>query len=191
MKKRNILYITLAFVVTIGLIWAFIAGRMITKNFRKDILSNAMEKQEVIVHGLIVTETKDNSKYWEIYADEGHYNNKDKVVLLTNVMGNFYRDGNVIMSFKSDQGTLTEETQKVVLYKNSLIVYKNGEYIKSDRITWKGKEADITAQGNIVMEKKDQIKLYGNKASLTPDWSDFKITGNVRTELFGGEGKKL
>lgn len=191
MKKRNKFYIALAVLVIIGLIWAFIAGRMITKNFRKDILSNAMDKQKIIVHGLIVTETKDNEKYWEIYAEEGHYNSKDKVVLLNNVFGNFYRDGEVIMSFKSDKGTLTETTKKVVLYENSLIVYKGGEYIMADRLTWQGKEADITAQGNIVMEKKDQIRLHGDSASLTPDWSDFKIKGRVKTELFGGEGKKL
>ncbi len=191
MKKRNKFYIILAIIVIIGMIWAFAAGRMITKNFRKDLLSNAMEKQKIVVHGLIVTETKDNAKYWEVYAEEGHYDSKDKVVLLHNVFGNFYRDGQVIMSFKSDKGTLTETTQKVVLYDNSLIVYKNGEYIKSDRITWQGKENDIFAQGNIIIEKKDQVRLYADTASLTPDWRLLKVKGNVKTELFGEKGKKL
>ena len=48
----------------------------------KEVLTNALGKQQVTVHGLIVTETKDNKKYWEIYAEEGNYNDKDKVVLL-------------------------------------------------------------------------------------------------------------
>lgn len=191
MKKRNKLYITLGVIVLVGLIWAFIAGGMITKNFKKDILTNAMDKQEVTVHGLIVTETKENEKYWEIYAEEGHYNSKDKVVLLQNVFGNFYDKGEVTMSFKSDKGTLTETTKKVVLYNNSLIVYKNGEYIRADRVTWQGKEADITAQGNLLLEKKDQIRIHADKATLSPDWTDFKVIGKTKTELFGGEGKKL
>ena len=191
MKKRNKFYIILAILVFIGLIWAFVAGRMITKNFKDDILSNALQKQKVLVHGLIVTETKDGEKYWEIYAEEGQYNSVDKVVLLNNIFGNFYKNGDVVMSFKSDQGSLTEETKKVVLYKNSLIVYKNGEYISADKITWKGKDEEITADGNIMIEKKNQIRLHGDRARLSPDWTDFRMKGRVKTELFGGEGKKL
>ncbi|MBQ2870672.1 LPS export ABC transporter periplasmic protein LptC [bacterium] len=191
MKKRNKFYICLAILVFIGLIWSFIAGRMITKNFRDEILSNALQKQKVLVHGLIVTETKDGEKYWEIYAEEGQYNSTDKVVILNNIFGNFYKNGQVVMSFKSDQGSLTEETKKVVLYKNSLIVYKNGEYISADRITWKGKDEEITADGNILMEKKNQIRIRGQKAWLSPDWTNFKMKQSVTTELFGGEGIKL
>ena len=191
MKKRNKFYICLAILVFIGLIWSFIAGRMITKNFRDEILSNTLQKQKVLVHGLIVTETKDGEKYWEIYAEEGQYNSTDKVVILNNIFGNFYKNGQVVMSFKSDQGSLTEETKKVVLYKNSLIVYKNGEYISADRITWKGKDEEITADGNILMEKKNQIRIRGQKAWLSPDWTNFKMKQRVTTELFGGEGIKL
>lgn len=191
MKKRNKFYICLAILVFIGLIWSFIAGRMITKNFRDEILSNPLQKQKVLVHGLIVTETKDGEKYWEIYAEEGQYNSTDKVVILNNIFGNFYKNGQVVMSFKSDQGSLTEETKKVVLYKNSLIVYKNGEYISADRITWKGKDEEITADGNILMEKKNQIRIRGQKAWLSPDWTNFKMKQGVTTELFGGKGIKL
>ena len=43
MKKRNKLYIALGILVIIGLIWAFIAGRMITKNFKKEILNSSLE----------------------------------------------------------------------------------------------------------------------------------------------------
>ena len=191
MKKRNKLYIALGILVIIGLIWAFIAGRMITKNFKKEILNSSLEQQKIIVHGLIVTETKDNNKYWEIYAEEGQYDSKDKVVILKNVLGNFYKNGEVTMSFKSDKGTLTEETKKVVLYDNSIIVSKNGEYINTDRIVWQGKGSEIVAEGDVVMEQKNKIRLHADKAFLSPDWTDFKITGRTKTELFGDEGKKL
>ena len=184
MKKRNIFYICLTVLVIIGLIWAFIAGQMITKSFKKDILSDALQKQKVVVHGLIVTETKDNEKYWEIYAEQGFYDNVDKVVLLQNIFGNFYKNGQVVMSFKSDQGTLTEMTKKVVLYQNSLIVYKNGEYLSSDKITWQGKEDDITASGNVVLEQYGKARVHGENAVLSADWKNLKVSGNVKTELF-------
>lgn len=191
MKKRNIFYICLAILVVIGLIWAFIAGQMITKSFKKDILTNALQKQKITVHGLIVTETKDSEKYWEIYAEEGHYDSNDKVVLLHNIFGNFYKNGEVVMSFKSDKGTLTETTKKVVLYQNSLLVYKNGEYLYADKITWQGKDEEIKASGNVVMEQKDKVRLHADSASLSADWKDLKVKGNVKTELFSNKGIKL
>lgn len=191
MKKRNIFYICLSVLVVIGLIWAFIAGQMITKSFKKDILTNALQKQKITVHGLIVTETKDNQKYWEIYAEEGHYDSNDKVVLLHNVFGNFYKNNEVVMSFKSDKGTLTEETKKVVLYQNSLIVYKNGEYLYADKLTWKGKDEDIVASGNVIMEQNDKVKLQAESAVLSADWKKLKLKGKVKTELYSNKGIKL
>lgn len=191
MKKRNIFYICLAVLVVIGLIWAFIAGQMITKSFKKDILANTLQKQKITVHGLIVTETKDSQKYWEIYAEEGHYDSNDKVVLLHNIFGNFYKDNEVVMSFKSDKGTLTEETKKVVLYQNSLLVYKNGEYLYADKLTWKGKDEEIIANGNIIIEQQNKVKLQGDKAILSADLKNLKINGNVRTELYSNKGIKL
>ncbi len=191
MKKRNIFYICLAILVVIGLIWAFIAGQMITKSFKKEILTNALQKQKITVHGLIVTETKDSEKYWEIYAEEGHYDSNDKVVLLHNIFGNFYKNGEVVMSFKSDKGTLTETTKKVVLYQNSLLVYKNGEYLYADKITWQGKDEEIKASGNVVMEQKDKVRLHADNAALSADWKDLKVKGNVKTELFSNKGIKL
>lgn len=191
MKKRNIFYICLAVLVIIGLIWAFIAGQMITKSFKKDILSNTLQKQKITVHGLIVTETKDNEKYWEIYAEEGHYDSVDKVVLLHNIFGNFYQNGDVVMSFKSDKGTLTETTKKVVLYQNSLMVYKNGEYLYADKVTWQGKDEEIKASGNIVMEEKNKVRMHADSATLSSDWKTLKVNGKVKTELFSKKGIKL
>ena len=191
MKKRNIFYICLCILVVIGLIWAFIAGQKITKNFKKDILSNALQKQKITIHGLIVTETKNNEKYWEIYAEEGHYDNTDKVVLLNNVFGNFYKDGEVVISFKSDRGTLTETTKKIVLYQNSLIVYKNGEYLYSDKVTWQVKEEEIKANGNVVLEQLNKVRIHADTATLSADWKNLKVKGNVKTELFSNKGIKL
>ena len=95
------------------------------------------------------------------------------------------------MSFKSDKGTLTETTKKVVLYQNSLLVYKNGEYLYADKITWQGKDEEIKASGNVVMEQKDKVRLHADSASLSADWKDLKVKGNVKTELFSNKGIKL
>ena len=95
------------------------------------------------------------------------------------------------MSFKSDKGTLTEETKKVVLYQNSLLVYKNGEYLYADKLTWQGKDEEIIAGGNVIIEQKDKVKLKGDKAVLSPDWKKLKLNGNVRTELYSNKGIKL
>ena len=47
---------------------------------------------------------------------------ESKVVLLYNPIGNFYKDGEVVMSFKSDKGTYQEDNKKIVLYVTLTII---------------------------------------------------------------------
>lgn len=189
MKKRNKFYIVLLIVILISLIWAFLFGKFITKDFKKEILSKALEKQEVTAYNIVEIETKDHEKYWEIFAEKGHYDSEKKVLNLENVFGNFYNKDEVTMSFKADTGFLEENTMKVSLTSKALIVYKGGEYITADNVTWQGQNKEITAEGNLRLEKLNEIRISGGKAILSPDFSDFKISGKTKTELFNKNTK--
>ena len=70
MSKRKIIYIVILSIIVIGCAWAFIAAGMITKNFKKDLLNNVGEKQELNIKNLIITETKDDKKKTE---SKGHF----------------------------------------------------------------------------------------------------------------------
>ncbi len=184
MSKRKIAYIVILLAVVIGCSWAFIAAGVITKNFKKEALKSAGEKQEVNVQNLIITETKEDKKYWELYAEKGYYDSKNKVVILYNVIGNFYDKDEVVLSMESSMGTYSEEKKKVVLYDNSYFIYKDGTDVRADRFVWQGNDKDITAQGNVVIRKKGELRTFSNEAVLSEKMTNIKIIGRSRTELY-------
>lgn len=184
MSKRKIAYIVILLAVVIGCSWAFIAAGVITKNFKKEALKSAGEKQEVNVQNLIITETKEDKKYWELYAEKGYYDSKNKVVILYNVIGNFYDKDEVVLSMESSMGTYSEEKKKVVLYDNSYFIYKDGTDVRADRFVWQGNDKDITAHGNVVIRKKGELRTFSNEAVLSEKMTNIKIIGRSRTELY-------
>lgn len=184
MQKRKIAYIVILSLIVIGCVWAFIAAGVITKNFKKEVLTNAGEQQELNIKNLIITETKNDEKYWELYAESGYYDNKNKVAILYDLIGNFYDKGEVVLSMVSTKGTFEEDTKKVILYDDTYFLYKDGTEVKADRFVWKGKDEDITAQGDVMIRRSGEIKTYSDKAILTNNMKTLKIIGRSKTELY-------
>ena len=184
MQKRKIAYIAILSLVVIGCLWAFIAAGVITKNFKKEALQTAGEKQKLDIKDLLITETKDDKKYWELYADSGYYDSQNKVVILYNIIGNFYNDDEVVLSMESTKGTFNEETKRVVLYENTYIIYKDGTNVRANRFTWQGNDKDIVAQGDVVIRRNNEIKTYSNEAYLGNNMKNIRIKGRSKTELY-------
>ena len=184
MSKRKIAYTVILLAVVIGCAWVFIAAGVITKNFKKEALKSAGEKQEVNVKNLIITETKEDKKYWELYAEKGYYDNQNKVVILYNVIGNFYDNDEVVLSMESSMGTYSEEKKKVVLYDNSYFIYKDGTDVRADRFVWEGNDKDIKAQGNVIIRKSGELRTFSKEAVLSEQMTNIKIIGRSRTELY-------
>ena len=103
-----------AFAAIVGLLaWAFISAGVITHNFNRSQLQTDQDRQEAMINGIILTETKDEKKYWEIYGETGNYDSKNGVAMLNNVIGNFYDENNeVSMSFESSKGTYNEKKNR-------------------------------------------------------------------------------
>ena len=184
MSKRKITYIVILSLVVLGCAWAFISAGVITKNFKKEAINNAGEKQKLNIENLIITETKEDKKYWELYAESGYYDNQNKVAILYNVIGNFYDDDKVVLSMESSKGTSSEETKKVVLYENSYFIYKDGTDVRADRFVWQGNDKDIVAQGNVIIRRNGELRTFSNEAVLTNQMTSVRIKGRSKTELY-------
>lgn len=193
MQKRKIAYIVILVLVIVGCLWAFISAGIITRNFKKSVLTSAGEKQELNIKNLIITETKDDKKFWELYAESGYYDSVNKVAILYDLIGNFYDDDKVVLSMKSTKGTFDENTKKVILYDDTYIIYKDGTNVKADRFVWTGKEDDITASGNVVIRRYGEIRTFSDKAILSNQQTKVKIIGRSKTELYskGNFNEKL
>lgn len=183
-KKRNIAYVVLFSVIIIGCLWAFISASVITKTFKNKIIDQTYKNKEANIESLLVTETDQGKKLWELYADTGMYTDADNIVLLENLIGNFYEDDKVKASFKADKGTYNSTKKQIILYDNVVLVYIDGTNIMTDRLIYSGKNEDIEAIGNIRIEKPNEAIIMGNKAILKGDFSDFHIIGRTKTQFY-------
>lgn len=166
------------------LAWAFISAGVITRNFNRQQLVGTENRQELDVSGIILTETKAGKKYWEIYGETGNYNSDSKVALLDNVTGNFYSNNDVSMSFEATTATYNEVKKQIILFNNIHIVIKDGTQLYCDRLTWSGSDKDVVAQGNIKINRENELIAEAQKAIIDPDYSRFQIIGKTVTKLY-------
>lgn len=187
-KKKAYL---LAFASFIGiLLWAFISAGIITHNFNRSQLSTDQDRQEALINGIILTETKDDKKYWEIYGETGTYDSINGVALLDNCIGNFYDDNNeVSMSFESSKGTYNSKKTQIIMYNDTRIVIKDGIMLEADRLTWTGRENPVIAKGNVRITRHGQFLATANEVEISPEYDKFKITGNAVSKMYDSKEK--
>lgn len=175
-----------AFAAIVSLLaWAFISAGVITHNFNRSQLQTDQDRQEALINGIILTETKDEKKYWEIYGETGNYDSKNGVAMLNNVVGNFYDDDNeVSMSFESSKGTYNEKKEQIILYDDTFIVLKDLTTLRANRLVWSGKDIPIVAEGNVRITRKSDLLSTAKKVEISPDYEKFKIIGNTVSKVY-------
>ena len=187
-KKRA--YFIVAFSIFLIMSWAFISAGVITGNFNRAQLKGTENRQKVDAYGVIITETKEGKKYFEIYGETGSYSNDRSIATLNNVVGNFYKDGEVAMSFQSSKGTYDETKGVITLYEHTYIVLKDETSLESDKLTWSGSDKDTVAEGNVKIKKGKDMYALADKCIVSPGYDKFKIVGKTKTEIYGKDGSK-
>lgn len=184
-KKRSYLIAVLAVIFVMS--WAFISAGVITCNFNRAQLKGNENEQKVDAAGIIITETKDGTKYFEIYGETGHYSNDHSVATLNNVIGNFYKDNEVAMSFQSSKGTYDEKSGVITLYENTYIVLQDETSLNTDKLTWSGSDKETVAEGHVLIRKKNEMVATAEKGIIGVDYEKFKIIGKTQTKIYGDD----
>lgn len=169
------------------LLWAFVTAKVITHDFKRQMNNNKTE-QEAVVKGVILTETKNDQKYWEVYGDTGHWNGEKGVAQLDGVLANFYKDNKVSMSLKSSKGTYDSESKVITLYEDTVIAIEGGITLNADKLTYVSSSEPIVAEGHIKVRKDNSLVSTADKIVISPDYSDFKIMGHTVSKVY--EDKK-
>jgi len=184
MSKKSIIS---AIIITILVILSAVTFTMsynITKEVSTPKPQAKAADEKVKVDELVITETKSGKKDWEIYAKTGTYDNAMSKVLLNGIIGNFYKDGKIIMSFASPQGTYEGKTKAVTLTGGASVATDCKVIITSDKIYWAGNNGEIHALGNVIIRKNGDITTHSDKSVFTTDFSKFKIMGNAKSEMY-------
>ena len=146
------------------------------------------DEQEALVSGIILTETKDEQKYWEIYGETGKWDSTKGIAQLNKVIGNFYKDNEVSMSFESSKGIYNSKQGDITLYKDTYIVLKDGITLNADKLHWVNSHSPIVAEGHIKIQKGSELLSTADKIVISPTYTSFTISGNTVSKVY--EDKK-
>ena len=185
LSKKQKAYVGAFCAIVALLAWAFISAGVITHNFNRSQLQTDQDRQDASIDGIILTETKNEKKYWEIYGETGNYDSKNGVAMLDNVIGNFYDDENqVSMSFESYKVTYNEKKEQIILYEDTFIVLKDLTTLRANRLIWSGKDIPTIAEGNVRITRKNELLSTAEKVEISPDYETFKIIGNAVSKVY-------
>lgn len=188
LPKKKRLYV-LVFAALGGILaWAFITAGIITHDFNRKQLESKGDEQEAVVNGIILTETKNDQKYWEIYGETGKWDSQKGIAQLNKVIGNFYQDNEVSMSFESSKGTYNSKDGDIILYKDTFIVLKDGITLNADKLHWYNSHSPIVAEGHIKIQKGKELLSTADKIVISPSYTSFQISGNTVSKVY--EDKK-
>ncbi len=188
LPKKKRLYV-LVFAALGGILaWAFITAGIITHDFNRKQLESKGDEQEAVVNGIILTETKNDQKYWEIYGETGKWDSQKGIAQLNKVIGNFYQDNEVSMSFESSKGTYNSKKGDIILYKDTFIVLKDGITLNADKLHWYNSHSPIVAEGHIKIQKGKELLSTADKIVISPSYTSFQISGNTVSKVY--EDKK-
>ena len=188
LPKKKRLYVAVILTLVGILAWAFITAGVIMHNFNRQQMAAQGEDQEAIVDGIILTETKDDQKYWEIYGETGKWDSTKGIAQLNKVTGNFYKDNEVSMSFESSKGTYNSKVGDITLYSDTFIALKDGITLKADKLHWENSHSPIVGEGHIRIQKGKELLSTADKIIISPDYNSFKIIGNTVSKVY--EDKK-
>lgn len=190
MKNKKIytyVFASIFAICTFGFVWSFI----VTKDIRKDTDKALKQEQRVIVNSLALTETKNNKKYWELYAKRGEYEGSKNIIVLKNIIGNFYNDKEeVVLSFTANEGTYNEAKKIITLQGDVLAVAKDNSSIRADAVVWRGQNENIIAVGNVQINRNNELLTQSNKAVFNSELTYFKIEGKSQSQIYKEKGDK-
>ena len=185
LDKKKKTYLVVVFGLIFVMLWAFISAGIITANFNRSQVKGGADEQKIDALGIIITETKEGNKYFEIYGESGNYSNDHSIATLHNVVGNFYQKGEVAMSFQSSKGDYNEPQKTITLYENTYIVLKDSTSLEADKLVWSGSDKPTVAEGHVKIKKSNEMYASAEKCIISPDYDKFKIIGKTQTKIYG------
>lgn len=184
MSKRFITSACVIGVLILLSIWAFFVSSGITEKIKSAPDDLTLSDEEIKVDQLVIVETKEGQKLWEIYADSGHYDNASNQVQLKSVMGNFYKNKKVVMSFKSPVAVYTNRNKEVKLTGGAKAATDSDIHISANELGWSGTKDQLTAKGNVKIRQSDKLLTVGDSSIFSSDFSNCKMAGHVKTSVY-------
>ena len=177
-------YVIVGALVSVVLLWSFFSAKILTSNLNRKDLENGGDSKQAVVEGIILTETKNEVKYWELYAENGVYNSTEDIASLNDVNANFYKDNHVSMSIQSSQGAYDAKNGTITLFDDTYVVIKDGLTLSADKLVWSGSDKPIFAYGHVIVTKGSEFMASADEIEISSEYDNIKIRGNTTSKVF-------
>ncbi len=180
MTKKTLISALIIGIFVFVTAWAMILSYRITREVNISNKESGSE-ENANAENIIITETKNGQKFWELYAQTGQYDSTRSNAVLTNIKGYFYNNDKMVLTFSSPQARYSVKNKEIKLLGRPQAVTESKIYISSDEMTWSDVEDKIKAKGNVKIIKMPKFAAKADNAFFSPDFSKIKIIGNTTT----------
>jgi len=182
MPKKTLLSAIIIGIFVSVIAWAMVVSYQITKQIDKNQSEgNTVSSENANVENLVITETKNGQKFWELFASEGQYDNKGNRASLVNIKGYFYNNNKRVLTFVSPNADYLVKNKEIRLFGGPKAVTESKIYISSNEMIWSDIDDKINAKGSVNIIKMPKLVAKGDRAIFSPDFSKIKMIGNTTT----------
>lgn len=187
MSKKTIISIAILCFLTILSMWVFFSdnGKKIdTEPEKHTTAEKKPDEEQVKVTDLIITETNEGKKFWEVVATSGVYKKGIETATLSNIKGNFYKNDEVVLSVEAPLAIYDSVKKEVTLKNGARAANNKNVLITAREIQWAGKTDLITATGNVIITQDDKMQTTSDKSVFNSDFTNLKLIGHSNSYVY-------
>lgn len=187
MSKKTLISIIILSVLTVLSVWVFFSdtGEKIKSNTEtSSSVKTNTEEEKAKVTDLIITETNEGKKFWEVIATSGNYDKGVDAITLNNIKGNFYKNNVVVLSVEAPLAIYNSSKKEVVLKNGARAANNKNVLITAKEIRWAGSTDTITATGNVRIVQDDKLLTISDKSIFNSNFTNLKLSGNSSSYVY-------
>ncbi len=186
MSKKNLISLIILAGLTALSGWVFFSSspqKVEVKNV-KPSEAKTTDDEKVKATDLIITETKEGKKFWEVHAESGNYSKSVEKIVLKDINGNFYKDNTVVLSVEAPLAIYDSIKREVILKNGARAANNKNVLVTAKEICWAGSTGLITATGNVRIIQGDKMLTTSDKSVFNSDFSNLKLRGNSNSYVY-------
>jgi len=185
MQKKTLIPVIIMSALVLLSMWVFFSDDGELKPSPEQNTSAQEENGEkAVVKDIIITETNEGKKFWEVVADSGEYDKTSSSTTLYNINGNFYKDGEVVLSVQAPVAIYNSEKKEVILKNGAKAANTKNVIITATQICWAGTTDTITATGNVKIMQDDKMKTTSDKSVFDSEFTYLNLIGNSDSYVY-------
>lgn len=174
-------------ILTLLSIWVFFSdsGEKVKSNIENNAATTQKQEDEnVKVTDLIITETNEGKKFWEVVAESADYDKGAAAMTLNSIKGNFYKNNEIVLSVEAPLAIYDSAKKEVILKNGARAANNKNVLITAKEIRWAGTTDTITATGNVRITQDNKMLTTSDKSVFNSDFTNLKLSGNSNSYVF-------